>query len=169
MSDGATVKLEGISQAVQALKDLERKAQRRIVAFGVRKGNRPLLQAAKSEAPHDTGDLARQLRQSLRYFRSTGVVQGNIKPKRTKAQAKKGASARASVLHLVVMGTRPHVIPGPSKLPGGQVRRNIHHPGSRANDFMTRAARRAYSVAVSTFSKAFGSRLEQEARKGATK
>lgn len=47
--------------------------------------------------------------------------------------------------HLVIRGTRPHVIPGPLVL-GGRVVAFVNHPGARANPFVDRGARDGLAI-----------------------
>lgn len=63
---GITIKLEGIGAVDQALKDLEREfgdkmAQSKVLVPAVREAMKPVLAAARQNAPKDTGDLARSL------------------------------------------------------------------------------------------------------------
>lgn len=63
---GITIKLEGIGAVDQALKDLEREfgdkmAQSKVLVPAVREAIKPVLAAARQNAPKDTGDLARSL------------------------------------------------------------------------------------------------------------
>jgi HK97 gp10 family phage protein len=61
-----SIKLEGIGSVDQALKELEREfgdkmAQSKVLVPAVREAMKPVLTAAKLNAPKDTGDLARSL------------------------------------------------------------------------------------------------------------
>ena len=63
---GVTIKLEGIGQVDQALKQLEedfgsKTAQARVLVPAVREAMRPVLLDARQNAPEDTGDLNRSL------------------------------------------------------------------------------------------------------------
>ncbi len=63
---GIIVKLEGIGQIEQALKQLEedfgsKTAQARVLVPAVREAMRPVLNDAKQNAPQDTGDLTKSL------------------------------------------------------------------------------------------------------------
>lgn len=63
---GITIKLEGIGQVDQALKQLEedfgsKTAQAKVLVPAVREAMRPVLLDARQNAPEDTGDLMRSL------------------------------------------------------------------------------------------------------------
>ncbi len=63
---GITIKLEGIGQVDQALKQLEedfgaKTAQAKVLVPAVREAMRPVLLDARQNAPEDTGDLTRSL------------------------------------------------------------------------------------------------------------
>lgn len=63
---GVTIKLEGIGEVDKALKQLEedfgaKTAQAKVLVPAVREAMRPVLMAAKQNAPEDTGDLVRSL------------------------------------------------------------------------------------------------------------
>lgn len=63
---GVTIKLEGIGQVDQALKQLEedfgsKTAQAKVLVPAVREAMRPVLLDARQNAPEDTGDLNRSL------------------------------------------------------------------------------------------------------------
>lgn len=86
----------------------------------------------------------RTLRTPLRHAAPLGAT-GNL---RKSVRVKRGRRDRPSVIagptaphrHLVIRGTKPHIIPGPVAF-GGRVLRNIRHPGARPNDFVGRTAR----------------------------
>lgn len=63
---GVTIKLEGIGEVDKALKQLEedfgaKTAQAKVLVPAVREAMRPVLLAARENAPKDTGDLTRSL------------------------------------------------------------------------------------------------------------
>lgn len=63
---GVTIKLEGIGQVDQALKQLEedfgaKTAQAKVLVPAVREAMRPVLEQARANAPKDSGDLTRSL------------------------------------------------------------------------------------------------------------
>lgn len=162
------VHVEGLDSATRALSRLEMKARKRIVAAAVRAGGKELLKAARADAPQDKGFLAKQLRISVKKDTRKGTATATVKAKQTKSQRRKGMTSRATVLHLIVGGTQPHTIPGPVQLPTGGWYSNVEHPGTQANPFLDRAARRATGASIKAFSKRFGEKLEAEARRGKT-
>lgn len=63
---GVTIKLQGIGNVDQALKDLEAEfgdklARSKVLVPAVREAMRPVLEQARANAPKDTGDLTRTL------------------------------------------------------------------------------------------------------------
>lgn len=161
------IRLEGIEESKRVLKTLEYKARRRVVTAAARAGGREILKNARSYAPTRTGQLRKQLRQSVNNNRATGTVTATIKPKRTKAQRRKGAQLRSNVIHLVVGGTRPHVIPGPISF-AGRIFSQVDHPGARANPFMDRAANKSFQPAIAAFQREFGRKMDQEIQRAKT-
>lgn len=162
------VRVRGIAEAMRALSSLEAKAKRRVVTKAVRAGTKEQKKAAQAEAPVDQGHLRKQLRVSVKRDRARGTVTGTVKLRRTKGQTRKGMKNRRQVLHLIVEGAAPHVIPGPLRIGNsGAVVSEVDHPGITPNPFMDRAARRSASAAVKLFTRTFGPALEAEARKGA--
>ncbi len=159
------VHVEGLDSATRALSRLEMKARKRIVSKAVRAGGKELLKAARSAAPTDKGYLRKQLRISVKKDTRKGTATAKVKAKQTKAQRRKGETGRATVLHLVVGGTRPHGIPGPVTIRSA-IYQAIDHPGAMANPFLDQAAQRASGASITQFSKRFGQELEAEARKG---
>jgi HK97 gp10 family phage protein len=161
--------VEGLERAKRALEALEYKARRRVCQGAVRTAAAEIRNNVKALTPVRTGHLRGQFRLSIRLNRQTGAVAGVIKPKPTKAQKKRGQAHANKYLHLVVAGTKPHVIkPRDAKAVafGGVAREAVQHPGSRANPFMDRAYRQSSAPAIATFTRAFGTKLEAEARKG---
>jgi len=158
MVDGITVELEGAQQAMRNIQTLERKMVRRIVSAGVRAGNKEIRTEARMDAPVRTGQLRRQIRASVKMNQATGTVTGTTYQKSTKKERRKGQ--RAHAIHLVVGGTKPHDIPHATFQ--GHSYALVHHPGTKPNPFMERAAHRVFGRAVSAFNKAFKAKLDAE-------
>lgn len=170
--DYVRASIEGLAKAERAMRNLDLKARRRVASAGVRAGAKVIVRKARSEAPRRRGFLARQIHSRLKYDRASGTVSAIIKPRRTKAQARKGQRVRGNVLHLVVGGTSPHLIRTRRKSAltvGGSLYEEVMHPGARANPFMDRAAQSSFTESTKAFQKAFGQKLEAEARKENTR
>lgn len=161
---GASVRVEGIEETLRILERLELNLVRRVTTAACRAGAAVLLKLARAEAPKETGMLAKQLRQSTKYNRTTGTVTARIWPKPTNMQRARGHVHRGSVVHLVVEGTKPHIIPGPLKF-NGRWYSNVKHPGARKNPFIDRAADRGRITAVAAFAKRFKDKADQEIAK----
>lgn len=89
----------------------------------------------------------------------TGNLQGSVRHKAMKRRYGIGSvvapmGKKASHRHLVVGGTKAHVIPGPA---GGALRvgnrylRAVHHPGAKPNPFIDRAADQMDAAATRAF------------------
>lgn len=175
-SSTVSIEIRGIEQAISNLKTLEYNARRRSVSAAVRSANAVIVQAAKAAAPRRTGALADSIRGSAKLDRSTGTVIGTITFKSTKAQKKKGRDAYYA--HMVIGGTKPHVIPGVRKRrqPGGKSVRQyaviggrpysrVQHPGIKGNPFMERVADVHAAAAVEAFQTRFSEAIETEVAK----
>lgn len=160
------MRIDGIEESMRALARLDQKARRRVASKAVRAGAKIQRNTAKSYAPVDRGWLKKQMRTSVKRNQRKGTVTGTLKVKRTKAQGRKGIKTRWQVVHLIVAGTKPHIIPGPSRLGANTWVSNVQHPGARPNPFMDRAARSSAHAAIQEFRKVFGQAIEAEARKG---
>lgn len=164
--DGLTLDVRGLRSAARALEGLERKARRRVCSAAVRAGNGVFIKEARRLAPYRTGQMRRQIRGSVKMQQASGTVVGTVQPRSTKKERRKGQKAHAA--HLVVGGTKPHVIRARSadSLRFGRVYvEQVNHPGARANPFMERAANTAFRDAVKAFDKKYAERLDVEARK----
>ncbi len=121
-----TVDIQGLDQVRARLAKFEArkldKAMRKATVTAVK----VLVAPMKAAAPRGkTGKLRRSI--TARKGRGISAVVG---PR----------SKTAFYRHMVIRGTKPHVLKGPGfvKFPDGQVRRaaGIRHPGSRGNDFV---------------------------------
>lgn len=157
---GVTIAMTGIDQAMRNLRTLDRKMARRIVSAGVRAADKEIVKEARLLSPVRSGALRRSIRASVKMNRATGSVVGTIKSKTTAAMKRKGYDAYYA--HMVVGGTKPHDIPHATFQ--GHSYAIVHHPGTRPNPFMERAARRVFSRAVAAFSKKLKEKLDAEVK-----
>ncbi len=67
-------------------------------------------------------------------------------------------SSSSPLTHLLELGTRPHTIPGPVRLPNGAVVTNVQHPGAAARPFVRPALDESKEAAT----KAIGDALRQQ-------
>ncbi len=63
--------------------------------------------------------------------------------------------------HLLELGTGPHVIPGPIRLPNGAVLRNVKHPGAAARPFVRPAFDESKAAATEAIAGALREQLER--------
>ncbi len=169
MPDGITLDVHGAASAEKALRDLEHAARRRVVTAATRAGLGEFRKAARSRAPSRTGQLRKQLvTRSVKLDKTTGTVTGKVGAKRSKAQARKGASSAGRYLHLVVGSTRPHTIRAARGsalgLPGGP-RASVEHPGTVGRPSIDQASQAAFAAAMAAFSKKLRERLAVEVAK----
>jgi len=152
------VEIRGIQQATSNLKKLDQKIKRSIVGKSVRAGSKPIREAAKRAAPVKTGAMRSGIRTSVRTFRNYGSIVGKTTIRSTKSQKAKGKDAWYA--HIVIGGSKQHLIrmgkPSFSDHPYSV----IHHPGNKPNDFMWRAARQSATTAIKTFMQKYGPEVE---------
>lgn len=174
------MKLIGVEQAIKNLKTLEKNIQRKFVRKAVREGAKPIVKAAQAASPYRSGRLRRSIRvASTKFDGRVGSLSAFVSSKGTKAQQRAGARSifysrrtrsgnqrfgAAFYHHMVVRGTKPHTIKGPSLI-GGNWRSNIRHPGARPNNFYARAATLAFASAIREFGKRLGKDTENAARR----
>lgn len=70
-------------------------------------------------------------------------------------------SSSSPLTHLLELGTRPHLIPGPVRLPNGAVVRNIQHPGAAARPFVRPALDETKEAATRATADALREQLER--------
>ena len=163
---GLTMEIRGADYAADAMRDIELKLRKKIIREAVMAGGRVIAKQAKAMAPVRTGLLRRQIRASAKNIGASGIIRGIIKQRSTKAERKKGLYARTG--HLVVGGTRPHVIPQDSDnrpAIGGRVYSRIEHPGARPYPFFEMAASAVWKRAVNAFNDKLDERLGAEVAK----
>lgn len=134
------INVKGLAQLQAALDSLPAKLERNIMRGALRAGANTLRDAAKANAPADTGALRDSIRTSTRVRR--GVVVARV----IAGGNKKGEPFYA---HMVEFGTAAHIVKGPSVL-GGKLFSNIEHPGARAKPFMRPALDNSAGAAVET-------------------
>jgi HK97 gp10 family phage protein len=161
------LRIEGIEAAQRTMRELDLKIRKKVVSASIRVGNKELVKAARARAPRGkTGNLARQIRGSVKTDRKTGTVIGTVRPRPTKKEREGGRDAWYG--HIVIGGAKPHTITvrrrGGLTIGGGVVVEEVQHPGHRGNDFMKAAATSAGQQAVSAFSRDYGNRVEAAAR-----
>lgn len=183
MEAKVSVRVDGIKEAVAALRTLEYAARRRVALAAVRAANAVIVKAAKRTAPVVSGALSKSIRGRAKLNRSTGTIEGLVRFKSSKAQKKKGIDAYYG--HMVIGGTKPHLIPelvrskkrGKVKIElakkkyvafGGKVYSRVRHPGSKPNSFVERVGDAFGRQAVEAFEKTFGEKMEAEIQKART-
>lgn len=175
------IKLVGIETAKLNLRTLDSKLRRKVVRSSTREAAKIAVKAAQRTAPMRTGAMRRSIKiTGTRFDGKLGAVSAYVGSKGTKSLAskfgghfyekkitrgkRKGKYRVGSAFyhHMVVRGTKPHTIRGPSSL-HGKWYSNIKHPGARPNNFYARAAAMSFNETVREFSQDFGKKAAAEA------
>ena len=163
MSDPITFEIKGLKSARKALDTMEFRIRRNIVQSATRAGMGVLRAASRRAAPADTGLLRRQLSVSVKTDRVTGTVTGTLKPKRTKKAKQKGTKHSGHYHHIVIGGSKPHVIPG--GVIGGNYYTRIEHPGIPGRPWMDEVINQNFRAAIVAFEVKLDERIIKEANK----
>ena len=177
------IEIEGVQQALENIKKLDRNARRRGVTRSVNKAARPMVKRARLKSlPRRTGALWRAIRRtSTRVDWQRGTVTAKVAAKSTRGQRKKGLDAFYA--HMVAGGTRRHQISVATTSGRGRNKRNIanpkralsdgrqifgrtvNHPGYQGRDFFRQAFGSGSRESIRVFGGSFGHEIEQEAAK----
>jgi len=150
MSDG--IKLNGFEKLEALLNQLPDDVAKKSGIAALRKAARVVLEEAKRKVPVRTG----KLRDSL----SIRVIKARRPIVKVFASRKKGGYHA----HLVELGTKPHMIPGPVSL-GDKVLQNIQHPGQVKNPFMRPALIEKQNEALAVFFDDIFKQIEKQFKK----
>ena len=164
------VHIEGADFAVEALKQVEFAVRRRVLSAAVRAANAVVVREAKLLAPTGaTGMLKKQIRGTVKFDPRGGLITGHVRSAATKKQRGKGIHNAARYAHLVIGGTKPHVIQraedGPALATPSGFYTRIQHPGSKPRPFMEQAADKCFREAVAHFESKLEERLNIEVQK----
>lgn len=131
-----------VGRSTRVLVDMDENKSRRVFLQFADKDAKQraerVFKAAKAEAPEKTGALRRGLRL------------GQSKDVRGRWSTGYDVTSTAAHTMFVIKGTRPHTITGNPllsffwpKVGRNVVFRSVQHPGTKPNDFLSRALRRA--------------------------
>jgi HK97 gp10 family phage protein len=141
--------IHGDRELIRKLKEMKNGVRKKYVRRAVTAAIRPIRMAAKANAPKDFGILKKRLTVKVKAYKS-GNVFGMVS---VSNEAKDDATGRrpSKYLHLVSLGTKPHIIrPRRKKLlvatdlgrgKNRQVTRTVYgylvrHPGAKPNPFL---------------------------------
>lgn len=97
------------------------------------------------------------------YIVTRKHAKGRPHKKYAELTAQRGGAVVGSsspLAHLLELGTGPHVIPGPVRLPSGAVVRNVQHPGAAARPFLRPALDESREAAAQAIGDALRQQLE---------
>ena len=161
------IEVRGLAEAERNLKRLDLKIRRSVTKKAGTAGGRILVKHARREAPHDTGNLKKTIRQRSRLLRSGKGQITVVKPRATKGQKKKGIDSFYA--HMLIGGTKPHDLGSRGKRPkppySDHPYSRINHPGAAPDDFMWRAARRGATEAITAFRNRYVPLVNEETAK----
>lgn len=178
----ATIELEGLAETRQRLLQLPDRIQKRCMSKAVRAGGALFVKAAKRNAPRLTGLFKRSLAQRVKSYQAGKVVvsitgqQNTVKNRRKLRRGRGGISGRGDLvpIHFVEENTKPHRIPKEGR--GMLILRNrsggrvlvysvVHHPGTRGQHPIRRAADSQAGAAAQEFAKKLAIEVDAEVAK----
>lgn len=135
----ASAILKGDKKLERKLRNLQSAGLRRVMNRAVSRSITPVKNAVKRNAPvseeMNKGTLKRSIAKKTKsYFKQSGTIVGMVGPKTKFFEAyrtKSGKKRPSLYAHLVLFGTKPHLIESPEG--SGMFWR---HPGARANNWM---------------------------------
>lgn len=133
MSDGVTVKIDGIEDMIQNLEKLGTRVALRGPAAAVRAGGSVIVKEMRRRAPKDTGSLKKSLGQRVKTYRGSKTVTSIVGARSKRYDTAKGRRNPAYYAHLIELGVKPHRT-GKKKI--GYRRGAGMHPGFRGRPFM---------------------------------
>lgn len=160
------ISIEGDKALMSALRSLPEKVRRKISLAAVRAGAKPVISAAASAAPRESGRLQESIGAKTKAYRrgaeATIAVIG--------ARKGFGGDYRGYprdpryYSHMVEGGTRPHLLPY-LRIGGEIIRQWWRHPGARPKPFLAPAFDSQKQMALSAITAKLRQRLEKEAAK----
>ena len=168
MARTTSVRIDGLKPLLKRLKELPPRVQRHVLRPAVTKASTPIVKTAKRLAPEGEGltpdgrerpHLKKTITKTrAKLSRKTGTVVVVVGPEKNKAPHS----------HLVHDGTVPHTITltkplqlGRVTLPAGFV---IHHPGSKANPFLSNAVEANRSKSQGILKREIRAGIEKQAK-----
>lgn len=113
----------GLKEAVEALKGLPGKIQRKVLRPTLTKATKPVLMAVKRLAPEDTGMLKKSIVRKVVTYQKTGAIVVVIGPsEKIRVEVTRRGRTQPMIVnpskyaHLVEFGTRPHTLAAEDKL-----------------------------------------------------
>jgi len=107
------IKMHGIEEMQNRLKELGTKKALRAPAAAVRAGSRIIIDKSRSAAPVDTGQLKKSLGQKIKTYRRSKVVVSIFGVRNKLVITPKGKRNPVKYAHLVEFGTKNGVKPNP--------------------------------------------------------
>jgi HK97 gp10 family phage protein len=176
MANSLDIKLEpvGIKEVQNALEGVRKSVSARILTNAMRYALKPMLQAAKSNAPTGFGALKKSLISRIKKYtkgRDDAIVVGMVGPEakfKTTVNDPNGFAGRkqrvekpSKYAHLVERGAKSHFIPAPGygkraqkrnpKILGVGPSPGWQHPGARPHPFLAPTAKTQRSTFIQRF------------------
>ena len=142
---------EGVRSAMEALRELKKSAQKRIVRPAARYAFSPVLASSRRKVARRSGALAKSFVEKI-YTKGAKVF-AVVKPDEKAKDASTG-EVPFRIAHFVEFGTEPHDI-----RVGG---RTIHHPGSAPKPFLRPALMEQRDNVVERFRKKIEEGIDKE-------
>lgn len=127
--------VHGVEQVIRDMEQFPVKVQTRVVKGALRAGAHVIRAAARHRAPRRSGLLASTVRVMTR-------TRGRAVTATVKVGTRRRGGGGAYYAHMVMGGTRPHIIkarPGGLLGFGGFIVRKVQHPGTKAQPFLDEA------------------------------
>lgn len=163
--------IDGLSDLEKALQELPVKVHRNVLRGALRAAGKPILDAAKANAPVASGALRDSIRLSFVRADDGKTVAYAVKAG-PKGRRDKGGAFYA---HMVEFGTAAHTIKARNgktlfNVAGGLViGPRVEHPGAAAKPFMRPAADSAMGLAIEAFAAYSRKRIDRMAKKQGAK
>ncbi len=164
----ASATLTGGKKLERKLRNLQGPGLRRVMTRSISRAITPLKTAIKKKTPvskeMNAGTLKRSISKKTKsYFKQSGTIVGMVGPKTKFTEAfrtKSGKKNPALYAHLVLFGTKSHLIESPE---GSGL--FWEHPGARANNWMEDEFKAQESNIKATLSKELKQGLIREAKR----
>jgi len=136
-----TIKINGIEELLKIFNTLPVAVAKGAGVDAIKQAGKIVLEEARNLVPEKSGKLKKSL----------AVQQVKVGYPVVKVLARRAKGMGGYHAHLIELGTKPHIIPGPVKL-GKKWYKNISHPGTQKKPFLRPALlNKKYEAIKKTF------------------